>query len=115
LKKETEIMTKRLFVVLLLSLFVAACDSGTTEPNSNVNNAPKVNGTAPASPATSPSPEAAPSVKSELKVGDKVKVEANGSVAEATIVSVDQKAGKVTVKIPGQAKEKTVAIGEVKQ
>ena len=55
-------MTKKLFVVLLLSLFVAACDSGTTEPNSNVNNAPKVNTnqTAPASPATSPSPEAAP-------------------------------------------------------
>jgi len=110
-------MTKKLFVVLLLSLFVAACDSGTTEPNSNVNNAPKVNTnqTAPASPATSPSPEAAPSVKSELKVGDKVKVETNGSVAEATIVSVDQKAGKVTVKIQGQAGEKTVAIGDVKQ
>lgn len=110
-------MTTKLFAVLLLSLVVGACDSGSTETNSSANNAQKANanGQVSPTPAASPSPESSPSVKSELKVGDKVKVATNGSVAEATIVTVDEKGGKVTVKIQGQNGEKTVAISDIRQ
>jgi len=49
----------------------------------------------------------------QIKAGDKVKVTTNGSSTEATVVSVDEKAGKVTVKMVGQKEEKTVAISAV--
>jgi hypothetical protein len=37
----------------------------------------------------------------------------NGSSSDATVVSVDEKAGKVTVKIQGQKEDKTVALAAV--
>lgn len=106
---------KKIFVLALLSLLslsLAACEPSNTD-NSNAN---KTNSSTPiaATPApASPTPEAVASVKPQLKAGDKVKVTINGSTAEATVVSVDEKAGKVTVKIAGQKEEKTVAIGDV--
>jgi hypothetical protein len=52
-------------------------------------------------------------VKPQVKAGDKVKVTINGTASEATVVSVDEKAGKVTVKVAGQKVDKTVAIADV--
>jgi DNA-binding protein YbaB len=49
----------------------------------------------------------------QLKAGQKVKVNLNGSSTEATVVSVDEKAGKVTVKIAGQKEDKTVPLSDV--
>jgi hypothetical protein len=59
------------------------------------------------------SPEPSPSVKLQLKAGDKVRVTLNGSATDATVVSVDEKSGKVTVKVEGQKEEKTFAISDV--
>jgi hypothetical protein len=42
-----------------------------------------------------------------------VKVTINGTATDATVVSVDEKAGKVTVKVQGQKEEKTVALADV--
>lgn len=103
---------KKIFALALLSLSLAACEPSSTD-NSNAN---KPNSSTPvaATPApVSPTPEPVASVKPQVKAGDKVKVTINGSVADATVVSVDEKAGKVTVKISGQKKEKTVAIGDI--
>jgi hypothetical protein len=104
-------MMKKVFVLALLSLSLAACEpSGTDNANANKPNSTPVAAT----PATaSPTPEPVASVKPQLKAGDKVKVTLNGSATEATVVSVDEKAGKVTVKLPGQKEDKTVAIGDV--
>ena len=108
-------MTRKIFAVLFLSLAVAACDSNSTETNSNANNPAKANTNGQVSPTPAPtsSPEASPFVKSEFKAGDRVKVKTNGSVADATIVSVDEKSGKVTVKLQADGKEKTVALSDV--
>ena len=108
-------MTRTIFALLLLSLSVAACDAGPTETNPNANSPAKANanGQVSPAPATSPSPEASASVKPQLKAGDKVKVTTNGSFADATVVSVDEKTGQVTVKLQGESKEKTVAIGDI--
>ncbi len=102
---------KKVFVLALLSLSLAACEPSSTD-NANAN---KPNSTpAAATPApASPTPEPGASVKPQLKAGDKVKVTLNGSATEATVVSVDEKAGKVTVKLPGQKEDKTVGIGDV--
>src|SRR5712671_4406354 len=104
------IMTKKLFALLVLSLALAACEPASTENNSNANSNARQN-----SPATSTpvSPEPSPSVKPQVKAGDKVKVTLNGSATDATVVSVDEKSGKVTVKVEGQKEEKTVAIADV--
>jgi protein involved in polysaccharide export with SLBB domain len=105
-------MTKKLFAVVLLSLTLAACEPGSTDNNSNANNAKPNTNTAASTPApVSPSPEPSASVK--LKAGDKVKVTVNGAATDATVVSVDEKSGKVTVKIQGQKEEKTIAIADV--
>ena len=103
-------MTKKLFALVILSLTLAACEPSTNENNSNAKPA-----TAPVStPApVSPSPEPSPAAKPSLKAGDKVKITINGFATDATVVSVDEKAGKVTVKVPGQKEEKTVAITDV--
>ena len=103
-------MTKKLFALVILSLTLAACEPSTNENNSNAKPA-----TAPVStPApVSPSPEPSPAAKPSLKAGDKVKITINGSATDATVVSVDEKAGKVTVKVQGQKEEKTVAITDV--
>ena len=107
-------MTVKLFAVVLLALTIAACEPASTDNNSNANNA-KPNASAPvaASPAPVSSPEAAPSATPALKAGDKVKVIIKGSSSDATVVDVDEKLGKVTVRIQGQKEEKTVAIGDV--
>jgi hypothetical protein len=109
--KGGKIMTKKFFAPLLLALAVTACDSSVPETNSNANNPTKANtnGQVSTTPAPSPSSE----LKPQLKAGDKVKVATNGSFTDATVVNVDEKLGKVTVKLQGQSEEKTVAIGDV--
>ncbi len=102
-------MTKKLLAVMLLSLTISACEPAGTENNSNANSNAKPAASTPA-PAT---PEPSPSVKPQLKIGDKVKVTINGTATDATVVTVDEKSGKVTVKVEGQKEEKTVAIGDV--
>jgi len=104
-------MMKKVFVLALLALSLAACEPSSTD-NANAakpNSTPVVATPAPASPT----PEATASVKPQLKAGDKVKVTINGAATEATVVGMDEKAGKVTVKLPGQKENKTVAIGDV--
>ena len=106
-------MTKKLIAILALTFALSACES---EPSENAN-ANKPSAATPASPApASPSQEASPAVRSELKTGDKVRVTINGVTAQATIVSIEEKAGKVTVRVDGEKQDKTVAIaGVVKQ
>jgi len=107
-------MTKKLFAVALLSLTLAACEPASTENNSNANSNATPNTPAASTPVpVSPSPEPGASVKPQIKAGDKVKVTINGAATDATVVSVDEKAGKVTVKLQGQKEEKTVAIADV--
>ena len=103
---------KKIFVLALLSLSLTACEPANTD-NSNANKAVNSSPIAATPAPPSPTPEAVASVKPQLKAGDKVKVTINGSTAEATVVSVDEKAGKVTVKISGQKEEKTVAITDI--
>jgi ribosomal protein L21E len=57
--------------------------------------------------------EASPAAKAELKAGDKVKVTVNGASASGKVVSVDEKAGKVTIRVDGEKQDKTVAIADV--
>ena len=105
-------MTRKLIVMLALSFALSACESETPENNSNANAAkPAASAQTPA-PAT-PNQEASPAAKTELKAGDKVKVTVNGASAPATIVSVDEKAGKVTIRVDGEKQDKTVAIADV--
>jgi len=108
-------MTKKILAVTLLSLTFTACESsGTDNSNANSNTKPTnqvVSTPAPASPTPQPSPSAA----AQLKAGESVKVSINGSLAEATVVSVDEKAGKAIVKLKSDGKEKTVAIGDLKK
>jgi sRNA-binding protein len=109
-------MTKKLFAIVLLSLTLAACEPASTDNNSNANSnaTPNTPAAAASTPApVSPSPEPSAALKPQVKAGDKVKVTINGSAKDATVVSVDEKAGKVTVKVQGQKEEKTVAIADV--
>jgi len=105
-------MLKKIFAVALLSLSLAACEPANDNSNSNSG---KVNtNTGSSTPApVAPSPEASAPVKPQLKAGDKVKVTINGTATDATVVSLDEKSGKVTVRIEGQKDEKTVAISDV--
>ena len=107
-------MTMKILAVAFLALALTACESENTN-NSNEN---KPAATSPAAtPATTSSPAstpaASPAASTQLKAGDKVKVALGGSSSEATVVSVDEKAGKATVKIQGQKEDKTVAISAV--
>ena len=108
-------MTTKLFAVVILALALAACDS-TPENTTNANRTASP-GTS-ASPNTGPNEPAAPapatstSGTSQFKAGDKVKVKSNGSSSDATVVSADEKLGKVTVKFSG-GEEKTVALSDV--
>ena len=105
-------MTRKLIVMLALSFALSACESATPENNSNANTA-KPSATT-QTPAPTPAQEASPAaLKTELKAGDKVKVTVNGASAQATVVSVDEKAGKVTVRVEGEKQDKTVAIADV--
>jgi len=105
-------MTRKLIVMLALSFALSACETATPENNSNANTA-KPSATT-QTPAPTPPQEASPAaLKSELKAGDKVKVTVNGASAQATVVSVDEKASKVTVRVEGEKQDKTVAIADV--
>ena len=109
-------MTTKLFAVLLLTLALAACDSSsTTEPNAPANRNPAAttspNAAEQATPAPALSTSSTPSTP-QFKAGDKVRVSVNGSSSDATVVSVDEKLGKVVVKTSG-GEEKTVALGDV--
>jgi hypothetical protein len=107
-------MTKTLIAMLALTFALSACESETPDNNSNAN-AARPNATTQATPATlsTASPEASPAARSELKAGDKVKVTTNGASVQATVVSVDEKAGKVTVSVPGEKENRTLAIADV--
>ena len=104
-------MTTKLIAVLALCVLIAAC-----EPATDVT-LPAASPAAPstATPAPSPSPEAtAPaSTAAALKTGDKVKVTINGSPVEATIIAVDEKAAKATIKVQGETKERTVNLSDI--
>ena len=110
-------MTTKLFAVVLLASALAACDPGSTSENTNNANR-NIDHPAPASPNTganepaTPAPATTTPSTAQFKAGDKVKVNANGSSSDATVVSVDEKLGKVTVKLSSGA-EKTVALSDV--
>ena len=103
----------KIFAIALLALALTACESSTENANSTNDNKPAAATPAPATPAATVSPASSPAASLQLKAGDKVKVTTNGSSTEATVVSVDEKAGKVTVRMAGQKDEKTVAISAV--
>ena len=108
-------MTKKILAVTLLSLTFTACESsGTDNSNANSNSKPLNQAVSTPAPA-SPTPEPSPSPTAQLKAGQAVKVSINGLQAEATVVSVDEKAGKAIVKLKSDGKEKSVAIGDVKK
>ena len=104
-------MTTKLLAVIALCFLISACEPATdvTKP------APSPAAPSTATPVPSPSPEAtAPaSASAALKTGDKVKVTINGAAVEATIVSIDEKARKATVKVQGDTKERTVNLSDV--
>jgi hypothetical protein len=103
-------MTTKLLAVLALCMLITACEPAAdeTKPTST----PAMQSTA--TPAPSPSPEATAVAPAAVwKAGDKVKVTVNGSAVEAIIVSIDEKAGKATVKIQGEIKERTVNLSEI--
>lgn len=103
---------RKLIVMLALSFALSACESAPPENNSNGNTAKPSATTQTPAPSTPPQ-EASPAARSELKAGDKVKVTVNGASAQATVVSVDEKAGKATVRVDGEKQDKTVAIADV--
>src|SRR5712692_405221 len=111
-------MTTKLFAVVLLAIFLAACDSGSTTENNAPANRNADHPLAAASPNTganeqaSPAPATSTPTTPQFKAGDKVKVKSNGSSSDATVVSVDEKLGKVVVKLSG-GEEKTVALSDV--
>jgi len=106
-------MMRKIFGLALLSLSLAACEPSSTDNNSNANKTSSGTPVAVTPAPASPTPEAIASGNPQIKAGDKVKVPINGSATDATVVSVDEKAGKVTVKIQGQKEDKTVPISEV--
>ncbi|HET6893417.1 MAG TPA: hypothetical protein VFH31_20125 [Pyrinomonadaceae bacterium] len=111
-------MTKKICAILLLSLVISACESNPAGTNSKANNAnanvsAQASPTASQTPAPSPSAEQSPAPTAQLKAGDKVKIMVNGSATDATVVSVDEKLGKVTVKVQGESKERIVASADI--
>jgi hypothetical protein len=61
---------------------------------------------------TSVSPESL-AATAGWKAGDKVKVTINGAAVEATVVSIDEKVLKATVKVQGETKERTVNLSDI--
>ena len=105
-------MTIKILAVAFLALAITACESTESSNNSNENRSAAAT-PAPATPAPTVAPAASPAATSPIKAGDKVKVTINGASTQATVVRVDEKAGKVTVKVQGQKEDKTVAIADV--
>ena len=103
-------MTTKLLAVMALCVLISAC-----EPANDVTNpTPSPAAQSTATPLPSPSPEAtAPASAAAWKAGDKVKVTINGAAVEATIVSIDEKALKATVKVHGETKERTVNLSDI--
>lgn len=52
-------------------------------------------------------------IKPQVKAGDKVRAVVYGSFTDATVVSVDEKLGKVVVKADGQNEEQMIDFGKV--
>ena len=104
-------MTMKLLAVLSLCVLIAACEPATdvTKPTAS----PAAQSTPTVVPTPSPEATAPASAATALKTGDKVKVTVNGSAVEATIVSIDEKAAKATVKVQGETKERTVNLSEI--
>ena len=100
-------MIRKIFAVLLLSLSLNACEPAANDNNANANGPAKTNANSQASPAAA-TPQPTPSVKTEVKVGDKVKVARNGASLDATVVAIDEKAGKATVRVQGEEKDTIV-------
>ena len=104
-------MRMNLFAVLALAVLVSACESSSLETKPSPGPSPTAEATA--TPAVSPSPAATLAAPTAFKPGDKVKVTINAAAVEATIVSVDDKAGKATVKVQGETKERTVNLSDI--
>ena len=102
-------MATKLISILALALLLGACES--TPPEATPSATPTAQPTA--TQAASPSPEATATAPVAWKAGDKVKVTINGAAVDATIVSIDEKAGKATVKVQGETKERTVNLSEL--
>ena len=102
-------MTTKILAILALALFICAC-----EPNSN-ETPPSPSPTAQPTATVAPSPSSEPSAAAPVafKAGDKVKVAVNGAMVEATIVSIDDSAGKAVVKVRGETKERTANMSEI--
>jgi transcription antitermination factor NusG len=108
---ETEDTMKKILAIALLSFALSACESGPAD-NSN-SNKPADTPAAVTPAAVTPTPAASPAAQVEIKAGDKVKVTISGVATEATVVSVDEKAGKATVKVHGQKEDKVVALSDI--
>ena len=102
-------MTTKLLVVITLSVLLAACEPAAPETKPAAS--PEAQSTS--TPVSSPSPQVTATAPTPWKAGDKVKVTSNGSVVEATIVSIDEKAAKATVRVQGEMKERTVNLSEI--
>ena len=105
-------MPGKILALLVVTLALSACESSPTETDSNNSQKPSPTVQASPTPATVPSPAVSPSPTATIKPGVKVKA-VNGSFNDATVVSVDEKSGRVTIKIQGQTGEKVVAASEV--
>jgi uncharacterized protein YcfL len=109
-------MTIKILAVAVLALALSACESSTENANNTNENKPAATPAA-ASPAATVAPASSPASSSvastQFKAGDKVKVTINGTLSDATVVSVDEKAGKATVKIQGQKEDKSVALSAI--
>ena len=102
-------MTRKLLAVLALCVLIAACEPATDETKP----APSPSTQSTSTPAPSPAATAAAPAVAEWKAGDKVRVTINGSAVEATVVSIDEKLGKATVKVQGETKERTVNLSDI--
>jgi hypothetical protein len=104
-------MMKRVFALLALCVVLSACESPANDNETTAGPKPSPTVQPPPAVVASPSPETSMSVNA-LKPGDKVKA-ANGSFTDATVVSVDEKASKATIRLAGQTTEKTVSLSEI--
>ena len=102
-------MTTKIFAVLALALLISACES--TSPDATPTPSPTAQQAA--TPASTTSAETDHPAPITFKAGDKVKATINGSAVDATIISVDDKAGKAVVKVAGETKERTVNLSEI--
>src|SRR5438093_343945 len=102
-------MATKLISILALALLLGACES--TPPDAKPSATPNAQATA--TPAPIASPEATTIAAVAWKAGDKVKVTINGAPVDATIISIDEKAAKATVKVQGETKERTVNLSEL--